>query len=70
MRRGNLILMTLIAAMALSHTGCQFLPHSMQPSQMWKWNRQPAMDVSDHAEPASQPRRVGTDELSVELAAN
>lgn len=43
-RRKTTIL--ILAAVAVAQSGCQFFPHWMHPQQMWKMNRQPAMDVS------------------------
>jgi len=37
--------------------GCQFFPHWMQPSQLWKLNRQPAWDDSSFSvsDPVNPP---------------
>jgi hypothetical protein len=40
----------LLAAVANLH-GCQFFPHWMQPSQLWKLNRQPAWDDTSFSVP-------------------
>ncbi len=42
MRLSNLIPLFLLPLLA--STGCQFMPHSMQPNQLWKMNRQDAWD--------------------------
>lgn len=34
-----------LALTVCSQCGCQFMPHALQPRQLWKMNRQPAMDV-------------------------
>ena len=44
MRRLYLLLPGLALAL-ISHSGCEMLPHSLQPEQLWKLNRQPPMDV-------------------------
>lgn len=44
MRRLKLILASLAFAV-FSQSGCRFMPHALQPEQLWKMNRQPPMDV-------------------------
>ena len=39
-----LTLCILLTALCWLSTGCQFMPHRMQPSQLWKMNRQDAWD--------------------------
>lgn len=51
-----LIALLLLTAVANSH-GCQMFPHWMNPSQLWKLNRQPAYDESQFSvsDPDSPP---------------
>jgi hypothetical protein len=44
MRRLNLI-PVILAITLCSQAGCQFMPHALQPNQLWKLNRHPPMDV-------------------------
>ena len=39
-----LTLCAVLPALGWLSAGCQFMPHSMQPSQLWKMNRQDAWD--------------------------
>jgi hypothetical protein len=32
-------------------SGCQFMPHALQPSQLWKLNRQDAWDEGQFSVP-------------------
>jgi len=40
----NLARKGVLALAALLSCGCEMMPHSMQPSQLWKMNRQDAWD--------------------------
>lgn len=40
-----------LLAATVSLPGCQLFPHWMQPSQLWKMNRQPAWDESAFSVP-------------------
>jgi len=56
MRQIRVLLGLVALAVAVNCQGCQIFPYWMQPSRLWKLNRQPAMDegyssVSDPAHP-------------------
>jgi hypothetical protein len=42
--------LVILTALAINQ-GCQLFPHWMQPSQLWKLNRQPAYDESTFSVP-------------------
>lgn len=44
-----------LLAAALLLPGCRLFPHWMQPSQLWKLNRQPAWDESAFSVPDPGP---------------
>lgn len=45
MRHFKYAFVVLASITAFSTTGCQLMPHALQPSQLQKLNRQPARDV-------------------------
>jgi hypothetical protein len=51
----------LIAAIAIGGSGCNMIPHDLQPHRLWRFNRNPPprhegyFSVSDPIEPASKP---------------
>jgi hypothetical protein len=40
-------------------SGCQFMPHALQPSQLWKLNRQDAWDEAQYSVPDPVDPRLG-----------
>lgn len=44
LRIQTLPLYAVVIVLCWLSAGCQFMPHSMQPSQLWKMNRQDAWD--------------------------
>ena len=70
MRHSTLIIIALAGLAALAQSGCQFMPHSLQPNQLWKLNRQSPRDV--RYEPHQQPEftlAAAHEPALVELAA-
>lgn len=71
MRHPMLITVVLTIVAALSQSGCQFLPHALQPDQLWKMNRHPAHDVGYSPESRAEPTLDAADQPAwLELAAN
>ncbi len=68
MRHSNLIILALAGVAAFSQSGCQFLPYSLQPEQLRKLNRQPAMDVRFQSPPDLE--QVTAEEAAIELVAH
>ena len=51
MFRPRIMRALVVLAAAASLPGCQLFPYWMQPSQLWKLNRQPAYDESAFSVP-------------------
>ncbi len=60
MRAARIILSLGLLSAAANMPGCQFFPHWMQPNQLWKLNRQPALDETPFsvADPINPPVTV------------
>lgn len=53
-----------VAVSLFCATGCQFWPHTLQPSQLWKLNRSPAPRHDPHfsvSDPIPEHRTETTD---------
>lgn len=51
MRHARVIVALYVLAAVANMQGCQFFPHWMHPSQLWKLNRQPAWDETPFSVP-------------------
>jgi hypothetical protein len=58
-----------LLAATVSLSGCQLFPHWMQPSQLWKMNRQPAWDESAFSVPDPGPARTEHEQVSRNVTA-
>ena len=61
----TLPLCAVVTVLCWLSAGCQFMPHQLQPSQLWKMNRQPAWDESAFSVP--DPGQAGTGDHTIAM---
>lgn len=68
MRHARVLVALFVLVVVANSEGCQFFPHWMQPSQLWKLNRQPAYDESSFSVPDPVPPPVSANAARGDVA--